>query len=149
VFDAAHMRSIDKKIGRLKARRRNIKILKGLLLMKTSLRKISISIIALAMMTIAALPLNASAGDLSRTYSGQFTTAWSLTASSGAASLTYGYNTVAINEDFAWANHNTAEHFASLTNGSGIHNGPVKPAGTVSTIEVTHSGSSVTYHCYW
>jgi hypothetical protein len=53
---------------RLKGSRCDIKILKGVLLMKTVSRKISIGIIALTMLAIVALPLNALAGDLPRTY---------------------------------------------------------------------------------
>lgn len=79
----------------------------------------------------------------------QFPKAWELHASgdSGRASLTYGYNTFLINEDYAWANHSTKKHYASLTNGNGGFSGPNKSKGSVSKIEVRHSGSTVTYKC--
>jgi hypothetical protein len=113
------------------------------------IQKSTICLLALVMVATIALPLSASAGDLTRTYDGQFTTEWEYTVTSGNASLTYGYNTTAINEDYAWANNSNASHFASLTNGTGVHNGGTKNAGTVSKIEVRHNGSSVEYHCYW
>jgi hypothetical protein len=117
--------------------------------MTKSIRKSTICLLALVMIATIVLPLSASAGDLSTTYSGQFTTAWECTITSGNASLTYGYNTAWINEDYAWANHSNAEHFASLSNGTGVHNGFTQAAGVVSKSEVTHNGSTVEYHCYW
>jgi hypothetical protein len=120
--------------------------------MKKPLRKFFGCTLAMALIVTVVLSLSASAGELSKTYYGQFDTAWELTATSGTpltASLTYGYNTLFINEDYAWANNTNVSHFASLTNGNGVHPGPAKSAGNVSRIEVTHNGSSVEYHCYW
>jgi hypothetical protein len=111
-------------------------------------KSIVIAATTVILLTIA-LSMSAYAGDLSKTYSGQFTTAWELTAASDYANLTYGFNTDWINEDYAWANNSNASHNASLTNGTGVHPGPAKAAGTVSRIEVTHNGSTVEYHCYW
>ncbi|SET56154.1 mediterrocin family bacteriocin [[Clostridium] polysaccharolyticum] len=62
------------------------------------------------------------------------------------AELTYGYNTWAIDEDYAWAKHNTKSHYASLKNGTGWHTGSGKGAGSLSRVDVTHSGSSVSYY---
>jgi hypothetical protein len=119
--------------------------------MTKKIHKGFVSLIATAMLATFMLPLSASAGDLSETYNGSFASdfSFSKSADSGNATLVYGFNTVAINEDIAWANHNLYSHYASLTNGNGVHNGPIKPPGEWSKIEVTHSGTSVTYHCYW
>ncbi len=86
-------------------------------------------------------------------YSNSFTNPWRLyhTGDSGRASLTYGYNTFAINEDYAWANHSTKTHHAMVSrvggSSQGAFNGPSRPAGTVAKKEITHMSPEVFYHC--
>lgn len=94
------------------------------------------------------LSIPVSAATLSATGT-TFTSAWELykTSPDGKASLTYGYNTFAVKEDISWANHSTLNHYASLTNGNGSFSGPNKGAGSLSKIEVTHKGGTVTYYC--
>lgn len=86
---------------------------------------------------------------MSRSYSGSFDSAWQLSATEGNASLTYGYNTWMVNEDYAWANHSELYHWAEVKNDNGSHRGVIRGPGTVSKKEVTHSGSRVTYYCNW
>lgn len=76
-----------------------------------------------------------------------FNKAWerSVTCDSGKGVLTYGYNTRAINEDYAHAYHSTKKHYAFLKNGKGSFSGPNKGKGSWSKIEVAHNGSSIIY----
>jgi len=87
--------------------------------------------------------------NLKRDGSQGFSAKWEryLTGDSGKASLVYGYNTFLINEDYSYANHSDNAHYASLRNGNGSFSGPNKSAKSESKIEVTHSGSSITYMC--
>lgn len=92
---------------------------------------------------------------ISRTYSGSFDEAWRKTVSDfsmdGSTTyymdITYGYNTVLINEDYCWADCEDYAHWASLRNGNGEHEGPIAFPGFTSKIEVTHNGSSISYYC--
>lgn len=43
----------------------------------------------------------------------------STTSDGGKGVLTYGYNTLAINEDYAHAYHSTKDHYAYVKNGNG------------------------------
>lgn len=90
-----------------------------------------------------------SATSLEAKYSSSFANAWERYTSgdSNKASLTYGYNTTAINEDYAWANHSTKSHYSSVKNSNGWHTGPSEKSKSISKIEVKHSGSSLTYRC--
>lgn len=76
-----------------------------------------------------------------------FNSAWelSVTSDGGKGVLTYGYNTVAINEDYAHAYHSTKSHYAYVKNGKGSFSGSNVKAGKWSKIEVTHKGNSITY----
>lgn len=76
---------------------------------------------------------------------------WKAYAYSGTGSVTYGYNTAWINEDFAWGYCSDASHTAALRNANGWHYGPTKSKGDVSKIEVTHSynGTAIKYQCNW
>lgn len=78
------------------------------------------------------------------TYSGGFTTAWekSVNTNDGAGVLTYGYNTFAINEDYAHGYHATKNHFVALSNGRGSFSSPSKGAGKVARVDVYHSAAS-------
>lgn len=89
-----------------------------------------------------------SSGQIWAFYDSSFSSAWELyhSGDSGRASLTYGYNTWMIHEDYAWANHSTNSHKANIGNPQS-HSGPVKPAGAVSKIEVTHVNPEVFYFC--
>lgn len=102
-------------------------------------------------LAIVTKPVVSAASSISRSYSGSFAKAWERYASSGngQANLTYGYNTFLINEDYAWAKHNTKSHYAAIKNGKGWHTGSGKAAGKTSKIEVTHKGSTVSYFCYY
>lgn len=114
------------------------------------MRKLPKQIVSLSLagiLSFGVLAQSSSAASLSRTVSNNFSKAWELYASgdSDRASLTYGYNTFLVNEDYAWAYHSTKNHHASLTNGTASFAGPNKGKGSVSKIEVKHSGSTVTY----
>lgn len=72
---------------------------------------------------------------------------WELTKTATDASLTYGYNEVLINEDYAYAfaGWDTDGPQAYIYNGSGAHYGYKNPANTYSNLEVRHSGTEVIY----
>ena len=50
--------------------------------------------------------------------------------------LTYGYNTLAINEDYAHAYHSTKDHYAYVKNGNGSFSGSNVGKGNWSKIEM-------------
>ena len=102
--------------------------------------------IGLACTMMVSASVSASAAGISRSAS-TFSTAWERYAvtSDGQGSLTYGFNTWLVNEDYAWARHNTRSHYAVLKNGSGWHTGSGKKAGATSRVDVTHKGTYVTY----
>ncbi len=111
---------------------------------------IKVLLTLLIMVGVFATSINTvNAASLTRTYSGQFVEDWSYSASSSGAELEYGFNTLFIKEDTCYANHNNSRHYARIKNGNGVHVGSSKAAGTWSRIEVTHSGSTVTYSCEW
>jgi len=60
----------------------------------------------------------------------------STTSDGGKGVLTYGYNTLAINEDYA---------HAYVKNGNGSFSGSNVGKGNWSKIEVAHKGNSITY----
>lgn len=76
-----------------------------------------------------------------------FDKAWelSVTSDNGKGVLTYGYNTFAINEDYAHAYHSTKSHYAYVKNGNGSFSGSNVGKGKWSKIEVTHKGNTITY----
>ena len=69
----------------------------------------------------------------------------STTSDGGKGVLTYGYNTLAINEDYAHAYHSTKDHYAYVKNGNGSFSGSNVGKGNWSKIEVAHKGNSITY----
>lgn len=71
------------------------------------------------------------------------------TTSSGSVNrLQYGYNTRAINEDYAYANSNGYRHRSKIVNARGTYYGPKKWANEGwSDKEVRHKGSTVKYYC--
>lgn len=69
----------------------------------------------------------------------------STTSDDGKGVLTYGYNTLAINEDYAHAYHSTKDHYAYVKNGNGSFSGSNVGKGNWSKIEVAHKGNSITY----
>lgn len=92
------------------------------------------------------------AGQAQGTSAGRtFSKSWKAEAKSGNGSVTFGYNTDWINEDFAWGYCSDASHSAALRNGRGWHYGPTKSRGDVSKIEVQHShnGTDIKYQCNW
>ncbi len=60
----------------------------------------------------------------------------STTSDGGKGVLTYGYNTLAINEDYAHAYHSTKDHYAYVKNGNGSFSGSNVGKGNWSKIEV-------------
>lgn len=82
-------------------------------------------------------------------YDGDFSSSWELyhSGDSGRASLTYGFNTFLIHEDYAWANHSTKTHYAYLATTNGGAAGPSKGPGSVSKIEITHLSFENFYYC--
>lgn len=111
--------------------------------------KFVISTICMAFMAVTFSNLNVSAASISATNPKAFDAPWEryISSEDGKATLTYGFNQFAINEDYAWATHATKNHYASLKNGNGWYTGPNKGAGSTSKIEVTHNGTSVSYYC--
>lgn len=117
---------------------------------KFTAHKFLLGILAAIMLITAMSPMAfASQEDLGRRYDGSFSSPWQKTATNGkGASLTYGYNTWLVNEDYAWADHTTLAHCAEIrNNGQNWYRGPIKAPGHTSKKEVTHAGSSVSYYC--
>jgi hypothetical protein len=88
-------------------------------------------------------------GQISKTAT-TFSAAWTLSATlsdQGIGRLIYGYSD--LNLDFANGEHTTKPHYASVTNGSGVHTAPEMSANEESFIAVNHSGNTVTYKCVW
>lgn len=111
-----------------------------------------VSAMALAATLLIASTSTVFAGQAQGTSSGRtFTKSWKASATSGTGSVTYGYNTDWINEDYAWGYCSDASHTAALRNGNGWHYGPTKSKGDVSKIEVVHSynGTNLKYQCNW
>lgn len=91
------------------------------------------------------------------TYSGDFDEAWQLEKEEDfltgqgnwiTLAITYGYNTVLINEDYCWAYCDDSTHWAKLSNGT-THEGPIALPGRASKIEVQHRAASrYSYSCY-
>lgn len=84
-------------------------------------------------------------------YSGSFASAWQKVFRDAKHDtvITYGFNTVAIDEDYCYATQSAKLHYAEIYNGNGYHYGPFKAAGKSSNLEVTHSGTRIQYHCCW
>ena len=59
----------------------------------------------------------------------------STTSDGGKGVLTYGYNTLAINEDYAHAYHSTKDHYAYVKNGNGSFSGSNVGKGNWSKIK--------------
>ncbi len=115
------------------------------------------SVVIMLAVVLGMVPIHAMANEavttdtdrsISASYSGSFSSPWKLSRSKGSASLVYGYNTLFINEDYAWAYHTSLLHWAELKN-TDWHNGPMATAGNVSKCEVTHEGTYVSYYCMW
>lgn len=97
----------------------------------------------------AVMPMAAPENSLSRSSDGHgFTEAWEASASDGDAHLTYGFNTMFVDEDYAWSVHDSTAHNAAIKNGDGWHlpTLPSLPTFT-SKVEVEHSGTHVYYAC--
>lgn len=115
----------------------------------TKISFISLSLFA-CLLTFLLFPKFAFAGSVSKSAS-SFDSAWELYASSadGKANMTYGFNTYAIHEDYVHGIHSTLSHYSALNNGSGWHTGTGKDAGKYSNVDVTHSGSYVSYYLFY
>lgn len=111
-------------------------------------KKFAASLLALSIVVgSVAIPNAAEAASVSAYYSGSFKTAWEKSKSSydNAGTLSYGYNTAWINEDYAHGYHSKNDHYASVSNGNGSFTSGNKGAGKVAKIEVRHKGSSIRY----
>ena len=108
--------------------------------------------VSIALSSIVMIPasLCASAANVSASAT-SFNSSWERykEVSDGDGCLTYGFNTWATDEDYAWARHDTNSHYASLYNGSGWHTGSAKSGGKLSRVDVTHKGNSVSYYMYY
>lgn len=113
--------------------------------MKRSFTKLIAGFI-LATVLVASNPVDANAYSTTNNGKG-FKKAWelSVTCDSNKGVLTYGYNTFAINEDYAHAYHSSKKHYAYVKNGKGSFSGSNKSKGKWSKIEVTHKGTTITY----
>lgn len=117
-------------------------------------RKARIILCALLAVLILLSSTNYSfAGSHSVTSSGQsFSKEWgpkTSTAANGSSKITYGFNTVLLNEDYCHTWHSSANHRAKLQNTNGIFYGAYKSPNVTSKIEVRHSGTYITYSNEW
>lgn len=121
--------------------------------MKSLKRTFLLMLAIIMVMSILILPASASTtGENSGKsiwafYDGSFSKSWELyhSGDSGRASLTYGYNTFLVYEDYAWATHSTKSHNAAIVTANGTYSGPTKSAGSTSKIEITHLAYEVEY----
>lgn len=115
---------------------------------KTFMKSISLILGTLTFVSVLAMSVSASHDNLSASSRGRsFTKAWQSTTERDEATLTFGYNTTFINEDYAWAYRSDKLHWAEIKNGNGWHYGGYARAGKWSKQEVRHSGSSIYYCC--
>lgn len=122
--------------------------------MKSLIKRISLLTLVMVMvMSVLVIPASASTtGENSGVniwafYDGSFSASWELyhSGDSGRASLTYGYNTFLVHEDYAWASHSTKDHYAAIVTANGTYTGAAKSAGSTSKIEITHLAYEVEY----
>ncbi|MBQ8993522.1 MAG: hypothetical protein IJ085_05295 [Turicibacter sp.] len=117
--------------------------------MKKTLRHLGIAFAAI-LACGSGVSLMANAESLSQTVTSNFTGNWTKTVSGNSGSkLEYGYNSVLINEDVAYAYHPSASHYAKISNGRGGHTSRSSFGGQWSNLEVMHSGQTVVYACEW
>ncbi|MEG0304523.1 MAG: hypothetical protein RR635_02375 [Oscillospiraceae bacterium] len=103
----------------------------------------SIMVVAMAVPTFAA--------SLEKTVTGadNFTKTWELAATSGTMTMTYGFNTFLVNEDYLFGRSTKYSHTASLKQGTQIVKTDFAEAMTSSDIQVQHSNNSVTWMVSW
>ena len=113
-------------------------------------------IMSLVMLVVLALPCIASAETTAQSYtdgSHTFSKKWGESKTKyfrdAKCVLTYGFDTTAINEDYAFAFTVGSIHRSKIKNGNGWHTGPWKVANEWSDKEVRHKGSSITYRQTW
>ena len=92
---------------------------------------------------VIAEPASAASSTYSSTGRG-FSQAWEATASGTSWLIKYGYNTAWINEDYTHTYHSSKSHVAIVSNANGSFT-DYDIGGYWAGIEVTHSGSYVTY----
>lgn len=73
-----------------------------------------------------------------------FNGAWEAADSGSDWTITYGFNTAWINEDYTHTLHNSLHHTATVSNANGAFSDEDR-AGHPAGIEVRHSGSTVYY----
>lgn len=123
----------------------------------TKLMKKSLLIITMLMMVLAATTFPSSAASVEKTAKNNFKKAWKKTTYDTGSSriynleMEYGYNTIAINEDYTHGSATAGDKVDGKYHKSSVKNsrGTFKSKGVaycyVSVIEVRHKGSSVTY----
>ncbi|MGY3723807.1 hypothetical protein SAMN05421767_10297 [Granulicatella balaenopterae] len=113
--------------------------------MKSKFKVVAVSLLVIG--TLLSQNTKADATMLTNYYSGNFDIAWEryATGDNGKATMTYGYNTRLVDEDYVWAKHSTKHHYASLYNGKGWHTGKGVRAGKLSRVDVRHRGTLVKY----
>lgn len=103
--------------------------------------------------TALTMPVSAETEEIKATAT-SFTNDWERTKKyhpDFALELRYGYNTFLINEDYARATsgvvyYRNFKHQAIITNGNGTHYGPKHTYEYMSTVDVRHKGTKVTYY---
>lgn len=118
------------------------------------MKRILIAVLTVAMVFATAstcLAYDDGAREVGTYYNGSFSKAWEkvFRDTKHDTVITYGYNTVLINEDYCYCVQTALPHWAELENGKGWHYGATKAAGKSSNIEVTHSGNRIVYYCCW
>lgn len=102
---------------------------------------------------VSVTPVSAETIQVSATAT-SFTNAWEKvkqlsTTNASELRLKYGYNTTLINEDYARATSSVIlddyKHQAIIQNGNGTHYGDKVAYAYMSTVDVRHKGTSVTY----
>ncbi|MCM3006845.1 hypothetical protein [Priestia koreensis] len=95
--------------------------------------------------TLTFAQTDAQAGTLWRTNSYSFGDDWTDAAKGADWTLTYGYDTSWINEDYSHTISPTLKTQAFVENANGTFSSGVASKNSTAAIEVRHSGSSVRY----
>lgn len=124
-------------------------------------KTVTAGLVCLAMLVLNVMPVRAQEWSQSLTVSSGFTKAWSNTRTfefkvdpsvSHYVTMTYGYDTFAVNEDYVKGVGGTPQGYYSkgkVTNseGTSAETGWVRPGGQSGKADVKHTGPA-TYTCY-
>ena len=115
-----------------------------------------LTIFCAAMITVLSIPSFASADTIvidedkrTKDFSDKWVLSTTVYEQGAKCVLTWGYNIILINEDYAYSYTVGNRHYSRIKNSRGTHTGPVKYANEWSDLEVRHGGSNPRYYQVW